>query len=167
YGFSLAEIERWGGTILRCNRPGSKERKEHILSGSATAVFDEGLKSWGAAALESGMRFLPIREDVLRKLERMGFPRSLVTKAHYPTIEKEIPTLDYSGWTFFCHRELSDKIAYAMAEAIDLSHARIPVDHFERRPMTMEEFCRGGDGGPLIIPLHPGAKKYYQEKGYL
>jgi TRAP-type uncharacterized transport system substrate-binding protein len=33
--------------------------------------------------------------------------------------------------------------------------------------MTMEEFCRGGDGGQLMIPLHPGAKKYYREKGYL
>ena len=167
YGFNLAEIEKWGGTILRCSRPGSKERKEHIRSGSANAVFDEGLKSWGAVALESGMRFLPMREDVLKKMAKMGFPSARVTRVQYPSLEEEIPTLDFSGWTFFCHRELSNKIAYGMAEAIDLCHERIPVDHFERRAMTMQEFCNGGEGGPLIIPLHPGAKKYYREKGYL
>jgi len=54
-----------------------------------------------------------------------------------------------------------------MAKAIDLEHTKIPVDHFDHRGMTMDEFCQGGEGGPLTIPLHPGAKKYYQEKGYL
>jgi len=54
-----------------------------------------------------------------------------------------------------------------MAKAVNLECSRIPVDHFDKRGMTMEEFCQGGEGGPLTIPLHPGAKKYYQEKGYL
>jgi TRAP-type uncharacterized transport system substrate-binding protein len=54
-----------------------------------------------------------------------------------------------------------------MAAAIDACHQEIPVDHFDRRAMTMQEFCQGSDGGPLTIPLHRGAKKYYQEKGYL
>jgi TRAP-type uncharacterized transport system substrate-binding protein len=167
YGFSLAEMEKWGGTMLRCNRPGGQERKEHIRSGSADAVFDEGLKSWGAVALESGMRFLPIRDDVLKKLERTGFPRANVTNKHYPSLEETIVTLDFSGWTFFCRRDLTNEIAYRMAEAVDLSHEYTPVDHFDRRPMTMQEFCQGGEGGALIIPLHPGAKKYYREKGCL
>ena len=48
-----------------------------------------------------------------------------------------------------------------------LRHAQIPVDHFDKRPMTMVEFCRGGEAGQLTIPLHPGAKKYFREKGYL
>jgi TRAP-type uncharacterized transport system substrate-binding protein len=54
-----------------------------------------------------------------------------------------------------------------MAAAIDSCHGQIPVDHFDQRAMTMQEFCRGGDGGPLTIPLHRGAKKYYREKAYL
>jgi TRAP-type uncharacterized transport system substrate-binding protein len=31
----------------------------------------------------------------------------------------------------------------------------------------MAEFCRGCEAGQLNIPLHPGAKKYFREKGYL
>ena len=54
-----------------------------------------------------------------------------------------------------------------MAKAVDLCHAQIPVDHFDMRPMTMTEFCRGGEAGQLNIPLHPGAKKYFREKGYI
>jgi TRAP-type uncharacterized transport system substrate-binding protein len=54
-----------------------------------------------------------------------------------------------------------------MAKAVDLCHEQIPVDHFDKRPMTIEEFCRGGEAGQLNIPLHPGARKYFRERGYL
>jgi hypothetical protein len=54
-----------------------------------------------------------------------------------------------------------------MAKSVDLCHEQIPVDHFDKRPMSMHEFCCGGEAGQLNIPLHPGAKKYFREKGYI
>ncbi len=167
YGFSLADIEKWGGRVLRAASPSDPARAQHIRSGQADAVFDEGIKSWGELALESGMRFLPIHEEVLRKMERLGFGGAPLTRSSFPSLDEEITTLDFSGWTFFCHQKLPLPLAYKMAMAIDLCHERIPVDHLHRTTMTMEEFCRGGEGGPLTIPLHPGAKKYYREQGYL
>ena len=167
YGFSLADIEKWGGKILRAASPSDPARAQHIRSGKAHAVFDEGIKSWGDLAIESGMKFLSVREEVLRRMEKIGFPRAPVTRTHYPQLEDEITTLNFSGWTFFCHRNLSTALVYQMARAIDLCYERIRVDHLDRTTMTMEEFCRGGEGGAVTIPLHPGAKKYYREKGYL
>jgi TRAP-type uncharacterized transport system substrate-binding protein len=167
YGFSFSDVEAWGGILLRVSQPGSPERAQHIRSGQADAVFDEGLKSWGSTALESGMRFLPIRSEVLKLLERLGFPSAPVTKEFFPRLHEEIRTVDFGGWPFLCRSDLPQETAYKMATAIDSCHEKIPVDHFDRRPMTMEEFCRGSDGGPLTIPLHRGARKYYQEKGYL
>lgn len=167
YGMSFREIERWGGKILEASSPSSQDRKTHIESGEADAVFDEGVKSWGQLALDSGMRFLPIDDGAERHMKRIGFPSAMLTRAHYPKLDEDIKTVDFSGWTFFCHAELPNSIAYNMAKAVDLCHEQIPVDHVDRRPMTMLEFCRGGEAGPLNIPLHPGAKKYFKEKGYL
>ena len=113
------------------------------------------------------MKFLPMRKDVLQEMEKLGFTSAPVTRITYPMLEGEITTLDFSGWPLFCHRGLPQQIAYKMAEAIDLCHPRIPTDHPDRRTMTMQEFCQGGEGGALTIPLHPGAKKYYRGKGYL
>jgi len=31
----------------------------------------------------------------------------------------------------------------------------------------MRELCQGSEKCPLRVPLHPGAQKYYKEKGYL
>jgi TRAP-type uncharacterized transport system substrate-binding protein len=167
YGFSLADIMKWGGKILRVSRPSGPDRAEHIRSGTANAVFDEGIKSWGDWALEAGMRFLPVREDVLKRMQGFGFGGAPLTRAAFPNLEEEITTVDFSGWTFLCHQKLPGALAYQMATAIDRCHERIRADHLNRKTMTMQEFCRGGDGGPVAIPLHPGAKKYYREKGYL
>jgi TRAP-type uncharacterized transport system substrate-binding protein len=166
YGFSLAEIEKWGGKILRAESPSHPSRAEH-LRGGADAVFDEGIKTWGAEALAAGMKFLPVRPDVLKTMARLGFGGATLGKNSFPGMDEDIATVDFSGWTFFCQRTLGAKTAYDMAMAIDLCHAEIEADHLGRTTMTMEEFCRGSDGGPLTIPLHQGAKKYYREKGYL
>jgi TRAP-type uncharacterized transport system substrate-binding protein len=167
HGFSFAHIKRWGGTVLPASSPSGSERARHIQSGEADAVFDEGIKSWGSVALKSGMRFLPLNEPAIRQMERIGFSTALIDPLLFPELDREIIAVDFSGWLFFCRRDLPSRIAYSMARAIDLCHTEIPVDHLDRRGMTMEEFCRGGEGGPLTIPLHRGAKRYYKEKGYL
>jgi TRAP-type uncharacterized transport system substrate-binding protein len=167
YGFSFADIKKWGGTVLPASSPSSSERARHIQSGEANAVFDEGIKSWGSMALKSGMRFLPLNGSVIKRMEKIGFSTALIDPLLFPELDREVVAVDFSGWLFFCHRNLPSRIAYRMAKAIDLCHDEIPVDHLDRRGMTMEEFCRGGEGGPLTIPLHPGARRYYKEKGYL
>lgn len=167
YGMSLRDIERWGGKVMEAPSPSSEERKQAIRTGNADAVFDEGVKSWGALALDAGMRFLPVNDAAKRHMSKIGFPSAMLTRKHYPKLEGNIRCIDFSGWTFFCHADLPSAIAYGMAKSVDLCHKRIPVDHFDKRPMTMREFCRGGAAGQLNIPLHPGAKKYFREKGYL
>ena len=167
YGIRLSDIERWGGKVMEAASPSSAERRDAIRFAKADAVFDEGVKSWGADALEAGMRFLPVGDEVLRKMEKLGFPSAVLTRRHYPKMERDIKTVDFSGWTFFCHADLPFNVAYNMAKAVDLCYKQIPVDHFNKRPMTMREFCQGGEAGQLNIPLHPGAKRYFREKGYL
>ena len=167
YGMSFRDIERWGGKIMEAPNPSGPDRKDHIQSGKADAIFDEGVKSWGQTALDAGMRFLSINEAAERHMQKIGFPSAMLTREHYPKLDEEIKTVDFSGWTFFCRADLSSNIAYNIAKAVDLCHTQIPVDHFDKHPMTMQEFCRGGEAGQLNIPLHPGAKKYFREKGYI
>lgn len=167
YGMSLDQIEKWGGKVMEAANPSGAERRDHILSGEADAVFDEGVKSWGPTALDADLRFLPINDAAARHMARIGFPAATLTRKHYASLEGDIRTIDFSGWTYFCHADLPPAIAYHMAKAVDLCHKQIPVDHFDKRPMTMTEFCQGGEAGQLNIPLHPGAKKYFREKGYL
>ena len=95
YGFTLRDIEKWGGKMLPVARPGSLERAEHIDKGQVDAVFDEGIKNWGSRALDSDMKFLPIEESVLKKLERIGMPRGLLTPESFPQLERSNPRFQW------------------------------------------------------------------------
>jgi len=106
YGITFRDIERWGGKVMEAASPSSADRMDHIDSGKADAVFDEGVKSWGPTALKSGMRFLPVGDTVLRKMEKIGFPSAMLTRQHYPQMDQDIRTVDFSGWTYFCHADL-------------------------------------------------------------
>ena len=86
---------------MEASSPSSPERLDAIRLARVDAVFDEGVKSWGAAALNAGMRFLPLDDAALRKMEKIGFPSAMLTRKHYPKMDQDIRTVDFSGWTFF------------------------------------------------------------------
>jgi TRAP-type uncharacterized transport system substrate-binding protein len=63
------------------------------------------------------------------------------------------------------HRWLPNNVAFAAIETIDARQNVIPVD--DDKPLDMRNLCRSTEKCSLQIPLHPGAEKYYREKGYL
>ena len=125
YGMSFRDIERWGGKVMEVSSPSSKERKDHIASsGSADAVFDEGVKSWGERALDSGMRFLPINDAAARHMQKLGFPTAMLTRGQYPKLEQAIRCVDFSGWTFFCHEATPSDFFYPLGIFFQLLNRR-------------------------------------------
>jgi TRAP-type uncharacterized transport system substrate-binding protein len=165
YGLSFASIRRRGGKIEECPRPTSDQRIESIKTGKVNAVFDEGLHTWLPTALDHGFEVLPLEPKILRQLERLGFQRAVLPQDRFPNLGGDIQTIDFSGWPLITHRWLPNELAYAICEAIDARQNVIPVD--DEHPLDMTKLCRSLDASPLGIPLHPGAKQYYQEKGYL
>ncbi|HEX9455805.1 MAG TPA: hypothetical protein VGA27_15660, partial [Candidatus Binatia bacterium] len=95
YGMSYRDIEKWGGKIMEAPNPSGPVRKDHIQSGKAHAVFDEGVKSWGPTALNAGMRFLPIDDNAAKHMARLGFPTAMLMRKHYPQLDRDIRCIDF------------------------------------------------------------------------
>ena len=168
YGFSLEKIKRWGGQVQECPRPFSPERLKGIDKRSINAVFDEGISTiggWLDQALENGYDILPLEPDIIKKLEQLGYSRSVLPRSRYPQLKEDVTSIDFSGWSLVTHRWLPNNIAYAAIETIDARQNVIPVD--DDKPLDMRNLCRSTEKCSLQIPLHPGAEKYYREKGYL
>lgn len=163
-GWSLKDVEKWGGVVHQAANPRHEERLEGIRSGEINAVFDEGIKGWGTIGLESGMEFLVPSEKVFRRMEYLGFRKAPIPLSKLPLLEREIMAVDFGGWPLLCSASLPNEVAYAAAEAIERRRDQIPVDADE---LKLDQICRDTDEGPLLVPLHPGARKFYREKGYL
>jgi TRAP transporter TAXI family solute receptor len=165
YGISFANFKRWGGVVEECPRPTSKERTDGIKTGRISAVFDEGLHNWLPDALEHGFEILSLEPKILKQLELLGYRRTTIPSGKYPNLNKDVDTIDFSGWPLITHRWLPNELAYAICEAMDARQNVIPVD--DDGPLDMRKLCCSSEAAPLGIPLHPGAKQYYKEKGYL
>lgn len=168
HGFSFDKIKRWGGQVQECGRPFAPERMKALAKRSITAVFDEGVSTvggWLDRALDNGYEIIPIEEKIVKKLEQMGYTRTVLPKKRFRQLKEDALTIDFSGWALVTHKWLPNQVAYAAIETVDERKKYIPVD--DDRPLNMRELANGSEKCPLRVPLHPGAAKYYRENGYL
>ena len=164
-GFSLADMRAWGGQIQPVARPSEAARMDGIESGRINAIFDEGIKSWARTALDHGFRFLPLDGAVQGRLLAAGYRRATLTPAQFPGLPEDVPTLDFSGWPMVVHADMPDDVAYALCEAIALRADAIPTDN--GKPVDLAQLAGDDEEAPLDVPLHPGAERFYRERGHL
>ncbi|HZD42158.1 MAG TPA: TAXI family TRAP transporter solute-binding subunit [Terriglobales bacterium] len=165
HGISQQDFIEWGGNVDEVVRPSNPRRREGIIAGSLDMVIDEGMDSWGDVAVEHGMIFLPYSEKVLKKMEAYGFQRAQLEGGRLVGIKEPTTVLDFSGWPIVVHEKFPDDIAYHIAGVLDKIREEIPFDAPATPPMS--SLCANTEAGPLDFPLHPGAERYYREKGYL
>lgn len=164
-GFTIADIRSWGGKIQAVSRPSHPDRRAGIENGTVNAVFDEGIKSWGQSVLDQGFRYLPIDGALMRRLKKMGYRPGVVPKANFKGLTNDIPTIDFSGWPMVVRADMPNDVAYALCEAIELRRKSMPTDNF--KPLNLADLCANDYEAPYDVPLHPGARRFYRERGYL
>jgi TRAP-type uncharacterized transport system substrate-binding protein len=166
YGFSLSDIQAWGGQV-RYDRglPDAPNRIGAVERGEVDAIFDEAVIRYANRAVELGMRFLSLEEPVLTKLEALGFRRGVMPKARYSKLPADVVTLDFSGFAIYTHADVPDEVVSAFCAALEARRDRIPWEG--EGPLPLERACRDTLEGPLGIPLHPAAERYWRGRGYL
>jgi hypothetical protein len=165
HGISQKHFVKWGGKVDEVVRPSNPQRREGIISGKLDMVIDEGMDSWGDVAVQHGMKFLSYSEPVLQKLEKYGFKRARLDHGRIAGINDPTTVVDFSGWPIVVREKFPEDLAYQIAGVLDKIREEIPYDAAE--VPSMNQLCTDTDAGPLDFPLHPGAERYYREKGYL
>lgn len=176
YGTSIADLQSWGGKVVNASTAGPGLQK--ILDGEADSIFHEGMALssplWKKVNEKTPMRVLSIRQDVIDQLAPLGFRKfeRPFKKGSFPGVLDDVTTIDYSDWIVIGDASISDGLAYKIAKAaVD----NIPAWVTQDPTLHTEE---SGELGNLIpnpktmwkdlgAPLHPGAGKYYREKGFM
>ena len=165
-GFSLADIVSWGGNVrYDAGMAYGPNRIGAMLRGEIDAIFDEGASAWGNMALELGMDFLFLDEDLLRELEASGLRRGTLSEANFPKLQAGVPTLDFSGWPIYTNANTPDGMVTDFCQALEASKEQIPWA--QDKPLPLGTMVRDTPEGYLEVPLHPAAERFWRQCGYL
>ncbi len=165
-GFSLNDIMSWGGQVRYDDGlPQTDNRLGAVARGEVDMVIDEAVRGWLNPAAGNGMRALPLDETMLAQLEAIGLRRAVIPKSRYPNLLEDVPALDFSGFAVYTHANVADEVVGAICAALEARKDKIIWQ--EPGPLPLERMCRDTPAGPLAIPLHPAAEKFWRERGYL
>jgi TRAP-type uncharacterized transport system substrate-binding protein len=168
YGYSLADVEKWGGSLQLNGGPGDKRRLKAITDGAVDAVFDEGLALWLEHALATGFRPLTLEPDVFAALGEMGWRRVVMPKGRYKGLDADYACIDYSAWPLYARTDLPEEDAYKIVDAIAAREKHIVWEEFNAWAPYQGIGALGEEteATPRDVPLHPGSARWFREHGF-
>jgi TRAP transporter TAXI family solute receptor len=163
-------LESWGGGYVEGGPP--YECAALVARGAADAFFYEAIMtdSWRNLANAIDFHFLSVEEEVLKELERkLGWGRRTVPAGYHRGMERAVTTVDFSDFLVLCREDLPDDVAYLLAwamcetrEILERQYRHLPPERSSVTwPLDPLKIAR------TSIPLHEGARRYYEEAGYL
>ena len=123
----------------------------------------------GAAVTEASigrsLRLIHFSPEVLQSLKQYGIESGKIPAGTYPKAANanEDVTTAIAGSVILVNKNVTDDVAYRIAKAIHENLDQFRKIHSSLVPYQLKDAVTGLG----LIPLHPGAEKYYKEKGGL
>jgi TRAP-type uncharacterized transport system substrate-binding protein len=162
YGFSLADVESWGGKLNLTGAPADPRRMEALAKGELDAIFDEGLAIWFDEALRCGMVPHELEPEAFAHLAKLGWRKDVVPTSQFPRLQRDYVAINYSGWPIYAREDFPEKLVYDVCAAIAARSDEIP---WEAGGFTGDVLQVGRDtfSTPIDAPLHAGAERFFRE----
>lgn len=138
-----------------------------VARGSLDAVHGfAGIPVAGLTQLASAIpsRLLQYTDEELSTIlkQNLYYYKTSIPAGTYPGQTKEIKTFGVKC-LIGVSSDMDDEMVYRLTKILDESRSRLIESHDAMQPMEQDDFlCQD-----LPIPLHPGAKAYYQDAGYI
>ncbi len=170
HGFSLEDIQAWGGQISYDQpMPNHPSRMGRLAGGELDAIFDEGVILWADQVAGAGAALLPLSPEHLEALQAEGFRAALIEKARYPSLARDVPAVDYSGWPLYCRADTDGDLVELFCRSLAARREDIPWDigGVRQPPLPLERMVTDSPDTPIDVPLHPRAAAVWRDLGYL
>lgn len=165
YGFTFDDITSWGGNVTRLTRDQAIPLIQDRRADLALYVVGQRQPDVVELAMNADIKFLPISAEIQKTLmKEYGFSATNVHKDEFKGVDTEVRTIGLPTGVIV-NKDLPDEIVYLMMKALaenvkDIQAAHSSVRHFD--PSKGWEPSLNGN-----VPLHPGAAKFYKEKGWM
>lgn len=161
YGITYAQVKKNGGNIHRVGYKDSvalmKDGHIDVFVGMTTAPNS----SFIALDFSPGIRFLPVSDAIADKYvqQNPGFIKTSIKAGTYKNLKQDVPTIA-APTVLVTHKDVPDDLAYNMAKVIWENHGELVKMNKFWASVKLADALQGS-----AIPVHPGAMRFYREKG--
>ncbi len=103
--------------------------------------------------------FVAIPADVVAKIDSPAYHAASIPAGTYDGQEQDVPTVAIDN-ILVSHSGVSDELAYQMTKLMFDNLPRLVTAHAAAKDIALDKAAKN-----LPIPLHPGAERFYKEKG--
>jgi TRAP-type uncharacterized transport system substrate-binding protein len=162
YGLTKTRILAMGGSLGPSIGAPPDTPFDVLISNSASSNNNPESAFWSNAASKYNLRFLSLPQPLVARLLLIpDYERVTARCCLFRGMTTSIATVGWSGNDVFGRADMPDDVAYDIAKAIDQHRAALK---WFVRPYSYDPNLAWHDQN---IPLHPGAARYFQEKGYM
>jgi TRAP transporter TAXI family solute receptor len=161
YGFTADDVKKNGGTVHHVGYSDSVSLMKDGHIDAFTALTSVPQASLLDLEFSPGVRFLGIDQDIIDGIlkENPGYIKIDITKDHYKSIEQPVPTLG-AVTIMVVNKDVPDDVVYKITKALWDNHAELAKVKKVWNSVKLENALLGA-----ALEVHPGAKKFYDEKG--
>ncbi|MBC7332471.1 MAG: TAXI family TRAP transporter solute-binding subunit [Synergistetes bacterium] len=142
-----------------------EEAAQSLVLGQVDAEFT--IIGYPAPAIEMiavnvPVRLVPIPDTLVKKLHEQGYPfyvRVTIPKGTYKGMEEDVETIAVKA-TLVVDEKLPEDVVYEIARVLYTSIDDLATAHQLAKQIKISDAFEG-----LTAPLHPGAVKFFEEKG--
>ena len=162
YGFSINDIEKWGGSFVLGN---SQIGLDAITDGKADVFMNARNLNDALVKDVAGKRPLlwidGDRATVQKAADTFNNKADMVEKGTYPFMEKDYPTVRM--WVaLLAGSHVPDEVVYKYVKAVAENEARVQeIGGSLKTSFSAQKMATN----PANLAYHPGALRYYKEKG--
>jgi uncharacterized protein len=162
HGFTIGDIEKWGGSYVLGN---SSIGLDAIVDGKADVFMNA--RNLGDSLVKdiAGKRALlwidGDRAVIQKASDTFNNKADMVEKGTYPFLDKDYPTVRM--WvSLLAGSHVSDEVVYKYVKALAENEKRVQdIGGSLKTSFTAAKMATN----PANLPYHPGALRYYKEKG--
>ncbi len=160
YGMTYDNIKSWGGSVTPTS---TGVAQGQMMDGKADLwinVITAGHPAISELAISTELVFLPMSEEIIKKMEPYGYKRTSLPAKTFKGQDQDVPLV---GWPtiLVAHKDLKPEVAYLLTKTIVENKEKLVKAHAGFKDFHPE------DAWKLDVPLHPGAAKYYRDKGMM
>jgi len=161
HGFTIDDIQKWGGSYVLGN---SAIGLDAITDGKADVFMNARNLPDALVKDISSKRPLLWIDGTMAKMQKAAAvfdnKADIVPKGTYPFMEKDYPTIRQSIF-LLAGQHVSEEVVYKYVKAIAEAQDRV-----QKIGGSLRNFTTAGMAtDPAGLPYHPGALRYYREKG--